>query len=337
MIELMFHSSFSRIGVLYMCRIYNTRGADMDKPERIKAGQDKVRQLVRAGDYDGAIRVLKVLDHPKVPDWIAMVERKRAESEFENALASAPVSMTQTFNAATLPASEVAPIKPRSRWRFVVYVVLMFVLLFALDAFVRYEQTGWLAVAVLIGAFLVVQWLRSASARAEKAKVQAEVQPVKKEENSCLQALGGFAVIVIIAWALVTFVKPSPPTPIKPFNQSVYTNILAENVSSGFSSASLDKIGAVLDANGRVTVVLTYLSGSSEVAGMVDEWITVFRSISSTARSNGLKIDRVTLIMGDALGNALATVDADMSDVVALYDGKISRAEFVQRIQVETF
>jgi len=73
--------------------------------EQIKAAQEKVKAFVRAGDYDGAIAILRALDHPKKADWIAQIEKRKSDNEFESALNELPArpSGTTPTRAASLP------------------------------------------------------------------------------------------------------------------------------------------------------------------------------------------------------------------------------------------
>jgi len=63
-------------------------------PEQIKDAQEKVKELVRKGDFGGAIAILRAIDHPRKNDWIAQIEAKRSDREFSDALNEMPPTKT---------------------------------------------------------------------------------------------------------------------------------------------------------------------------------------------------------------------------------------------------
>lgn len=100
------------------------------------------------------------------------------------------------------------------------------------------------------------------------------------------------------------------------------------------SSADIQSVRAVDTRNrgGERGVFVTYNTNEIDPDELLAEMVSIFEAVGRTTSNNGLDLDSVVLIVQDSFGAQAGMFIADMPDIVAYYNGDLSRSRFINRI-----
>lgn len=88
---------------------------------------------------------------------------------------------------------------------------------------------------------------------------------------------------------------------------------------------------------GERVVIIAYNSSASTESDLAGEWGSILGAVGSFARNQGIDLDAISIVVGDASGQMVGIVAAQVVDVLAFLDGRISNEEFFNRLLIEDF
>lgn len=86
------------------------------------------------------------------------------------------------------------------------------------------------------------------------------------------------------------------------------------------------------DKGGERVVLVSYLTTESTEAGYVEEWIDIFSGVAASISINDLDVDSVALVVGEATGEVAGVLAVGVDDLMAFYEGRITRSQFLNRL-----
>jgi hypothetical protein len=136
----------------------------------------------------------------------------------------------------------------------------------------------------------------------------------------------------------------SPATAIPSVNPTAIevTDYETRVSNSIFLLAGGRNVGSIRVADGRAeggerVAIIGYASTESTDGGRIDEIIDLFRAVGASIRADTLDIDSVVLVAGNSRGEVTSTMAASKADVLALQNGSMSQAQFLERLTSTDF
>jgi hypothetical protein len=130
-----------------------------------------------------------------------------------------------------------------------------------------------------------------------------------------------------------------PATTGLPISYGDYERVIQHELGvSQVASIISVRIADGRNKGGERGLILTYSTDKTTQQGYNDEWIAILTSLGKIIKANGIDLDSVALISG-ASGGDIATgiLTAQIKDVLAFTDGKLSRVQLLNRAQFVPF
>lgn len=88
------------------------------------------------------------------------------------------------------------------------------------------------------------------------------------------------------------------------------------------------------DNGGERGAIISYIVRQDEAADMIDEFLDILEAAAATINSKNLDLDAITLVMGNAAGDALGIIVTSVPDLLDYYEGRITRSEYFDLLTV---
>jgi hypothetical protein len=135
-----------------------------------------------------------------------------------------------------------------------------------------------------------------------------------------IRFVGAALLLAALAWLL------AQSRSARPLSTAQMEVRLEESLAALASSRVVTSV-RVIDGRpaGRLEAIIGYQTVEVTDGGYIAEWVDLLRAAAVSVRSNRLDLDTVTLVGGDANGNAAGTMTVGVPDLLAFYEGRLSQ------------
>lgn len=139
--------------------------------------------------------------------------------------------------------------------------------------------------------------------------------------------------------ALPSTPRPSPRATATPRPVESSESADATTLSDGiFIGAGGRDVQSVQVTNGRANggergAIIAYIAHETTQDTFIEEFIDILRAVAATIRAENLDLDAITLVVGTPDGKAAGMIVAQVDDLLAYHQGRLTQAQFIERIQ----
>lgn len=125
-------------------------------------------------------------------------------------------------------------------------------------------------------------------------------------------------------------------TPSDPTSDQADANALADGIFILAGGRDVQEIRVVdgRDKGGERGAIISYIVQQDEAADMIDEFLDILEAAAATINSKDLDLDAITLVMGNAAGDAIGIISTTVPDLLDYYEGRITRSEYFDLLTV---
>lgn len=130
-------------------------------------------------------------------------------------------------------------------------------------------------------------------------------------------------------------VRPTA-TPADPASEQEDANSLSDGIFILAGGRDVQEIRVVdgRDNGGERGAIISYIVRQDEAADMIDEFLDILEAAAATINAKDLDLDAITLIMGNAAGDALGIISTTVPDLLDYYEGRLTRSEYFDLLTV---